>query len=88
MYKQIALNLRPKLKTAEVLKMAEEDWEKDSEGKATITEGKLQRVTFDFVDIWVSSIGEKEYTMFLDTLLLKIKKPGALNPNAYNVLFE
>ena len=88
MYKQIALNLRPKLKATEVLKIAEEDWLKDCEGGATLSEAKLQKVTFDFVDIWVSSISEKDYTMFLDTLILKIKKPGAFNPNAYNVLFE
>eukprot|EP00817_Percolomonadidae_sp_ATCC50343_P007559 CAMPEP_0117428798 /NCGR_PEP_ID=MMETSP0758-20121206/8429_1 /TAXON_ID=63605 /ORGANISM="Percolomonas cosmopolitus, Strain AE-1 (ATCC 50343)" /LENGTH=135 /DNA_ID=CAMNT_0005215361 /DNA_START=390 /DNA_END=797 /DNA_ORIENTATION=+ len=67
--------------------MAKEDWKKDAKGGPFMDNEMLFDALFELVDIWCRTCSSKEYIMFLDSLKLKVKHPGAYDPNAYSVLF-
>lgn len=80
-------SLRPNTPNSEMDKLAQEDWNKDTGNNGVLPVQKLHDALFDMADIWVNSTLEDDYLLFLTCLELKVKKPGAYNQKAYDVLF-
>ena len=67
-YFEAAARLRyPSTPPKEAFTAAEEDWEKDSEGKVSINKERFFWCWFELADLWTDSMEPQAYVTFLKT---------------------
>jgi hypothetical protein len=64
--------LVPDISYEEAMDAADQDWEKDSGGRDTMTHKQFNLAVFELADLWCHSIDAEEYVDFLGTLLRAI----------------
>eukprot|EP00667_Euglena_gracilis_P015348 EG_transcript_15945 len=72
--------LRPDLGPEERDVLAERDWQADTAGTGLLLEDTLEDVIFQFVDIWTQTVEPTEYSLLLDSLMIRIKDRKCASP--------
>ena len=77
MHKKLVLSLDPSIGPRQARKTAEEDWDKDSEGKKSLDRERFFRCMFELADLWVDSLQPSAYVDFLTNALQSITRTDA-----------
>ena len=66
MHRRVVLSLQPTVLPHEAIEAAEEDWERDSEGKPGLDRARFYICWFELADLWTDDIDRDEYVDFLE----------------------
>ena len=66
MHRKLVLALDPTTPPSEAVTAAEEDWERDSEGKPGLDRARFYICWFELADLWTDDIDRDEYVDFLE----------------------
>ena len=65
-YRRVVLSLQPTVLPHEAVEAAEEDWERDAEGKSGLDRARFYVCWFELADLWTDDIDRDEYVDFLE----------------------
>ena len=66
MHRRVVLSLQPTVLPDEAIEAAEEDWERDAEGKSGLDRARFYVCWFELADLWTDDIDRDEYVDFLE----------------------
>lgn len=72
MHRKLVLALDPSTRPQYAFKAAEEDWEKDSEGKTGLDKDRFFWCWFELADLWTDSVSPNAYVTFLTVRLPRL----------------
>ena len=85
MHRRVVLSLQPTVMPHEAVEAAEEDWERDSEGKSGLDRARFYICWFELADLWTDDIDRDEYVDFLEAQreIITERLPDGQVPSPY-----